>query len=416
MRSNKDLSFAEELLTTLKIVATIFGLGLCMGGPLGSNIYAQSPDELRQEFERKLNELRQEFERKLQEAVEREVAKVREEKIQQETNSSGKQTPEAQAPQVLLAPAPTPPAASTPALGWFFNVDFQAINFWGTEGPFAARKPVGLNAAIPTGRWRTVDVDRDFSARPTLGYYLPNGGGILSANFFHVNTTGRASFSDPVSFLVGPGNQSPFELNNVISASSRNNVEMNQFDLQYQYPVQVTRNFTLTPELGVRGVFFNNSVATKYATDTSAVFTTNFMSKSGAGGPKIGLTAAWEFGKDWTLSAGGTGGYLLGRNRAKQVCNAPADFSCGDQGGFNPSSSQLNENRGFPFIGGDFSITYQTPWKGLSTSVGYRLMSFFEMTTRMREISASAGDPTVNIFEQRNLTTDAIYYRLQYLW
>ena len=43
-------------------------------------------------------------------------------------------------------------------------------------------------------------------------------------------------------------------------------------------------------------------------------------------------------------------------------------------------------------------------------------MSFFEMTTRMREISASAGDPTVNIFEQRNLTIDAIYYRLQYLW
>ena len=98
MRSNKDLSFAEELLTTLKIVATIFGLGLCMGGPLGSNIYAQSPDELRQEFERKLNELRQEFERKLQEAVEREVAKVREEKIQQETKSPGKQALEAQAP------------------------------------------------------------------------------------------------------------------------------------------------------------------------------------------------------------------------------------------------------------------------------------------------------------------------------
>ena len=69
-----------------------------MGGPLGSNIYAQSPDELRQEFERKLNELRQEFERKLQEAVEREVAKVREEKIQQETKSPGKQALEAQAP------------------------------------------------------------------------------------------------------------------------------------------------------------------------------------------------------------------------------------------------------------------------------------------------------------------------------
>ena len=253
-----------------------------MGGPLVSNIYAQSPDELRQEFEKKLNELRQEFERKLQEAVERvyEAAGCIE---FEETNSPSKQTPEAQAPQVLLAPAPIPPAASTPALGWFFNVDFQAINFWGIEGPFAARKPVGLNAAIPTGRWRTVDVDRDFSARPTLGYYLPNGGGILSANFFHVNTTGRASFSDPVSFLVGPGNQGPFELNNVISASSRNNVEMNQFDLQYQYPVQVTRNFTLTPELGVRGVFFNNSIATKYATDTSAVFTTSFMSKSGAG-------------------------------------------------------------------------------------------------------------------------------------
>ena len=404
----------KGLVTTRSTAAMILVLGLCMGVP--RSVYAQSPDELRQEFERKLNELRQEFERKLKEAVEREVAKVREEKVQQEVRSSAKQALEAQAPQSFLAPAPIPPAASTPALGLFLNLDFQAVNFWGTEAPFAARKPAGLNVAIPTGQWRTVDVSRDFSARPTVGYYLPNGGGIVSANFFHVNTTGRASFRDPANFLVGPGNQTPFDTNNVVSASSRNNVEMNQFDLQYQYPVQVTRRFTLTPELGIRGVFFNNSVNTKYTTDISTTFTTDFTSKSGAGGPKIGLTAAWELGRDWSLSATGGGGYLLGRNRAKQVCNAPADSSCGDAGGFNPSSSQLNENRGFPFVEGDFSITYQTPWRGLSTSLGYRLTSFFEMTTRMREISASSGEPTVNIFEQRNLTTDTFYYRLQYLW
>ena len=397
----------------------ILVLGLCMGGSRVSNVYAQSPDELRQEFERKLNDLRQEFERKLKEAVEREVAKVREEKTQQEVKSAIKQALEAQAPQSLLAPAPIPPAASTPALGLFLNIDIQAIDFWGMEAPFAARKPAGLNVAIPTGQWRTVDVGRDFSARPTIGYYLPNDGGLLSANFFHINTTGRASFKDPVNFIVGPGNQTPFELNNVVSASSRNNVEMNQLDLQYQYPVQATRSFTITPELGIRGVFFNNSVNTKYTTDTSTTFTTDFTSKSGAGGPKIGLMAAWDLGKNWTLSAKGSAGYLLGRNRAKQVCNAPADSSCGDAGGFNPSSTRLNENRGFPFIEGDFSITYQTPWRGLSTSLGYRLASFFEMTTRMREINAFTGstaEPTVNIFEQRNLTTDAIYYRLQYLW
>src|SRR5437867_2121596 len=152
VRSNKHLSFAKELFTTLKIVATIFVFGLCMGGPLVSNIYAQSPDELRQEFERKLNELRQEFERKLQETVEREVAKVREEKIQQETKSPGKQALEAQAPQALLAPAPIPPAASTPALGWFFNVDFRRIIFGGSEGPFAVGNLVGPSGQIRPAR------------------------------------------------------------------------------------------------------------------------------------------------------------------------------------------------------------------------------------------------------------------------
>ncbi len=389
------------------MVAMMFVFGLLMGSSSVSNVYAQTVDELRKEFERKLSELRQEFEKKLKEAVEREVAKVREEKIRQEVKSTVKKELEAQAPQATLGPAPMPPAARTPALGLFLNVDFQAINFWGVETPFAALR--GAGGGTPVGHWKTVDVDRDFSARPTLGYYLPNGAGILSANFFHVDTTGTNSFSPGVR-IIGPGNPGPFDNESIFAAIARNNVEANQVDLQYQYPIQLTKGFSLTPEFGLRGMFFNNRVKIDYFdSGNSLAFTKTFKSKSQAGGPKLGLEGAWELIRDLSLSVKGSAGYLLGTNRASRACVGTSEC-------INPDRTEalIDDSRGFPFVEGDFSINYHTPWKGLSASLGYRLASFFEMTTRQRDIPAFS--PRQDVFEQRNLTYDSIHFRLQYLW
>ena len=402
------------------IASALTVLGVLLMNTGTSRVYAQSASEtqLRQEFERRLNELRAEFDRKLNEAVEREVARSRQENISQEVKTSVKQALEAQAPAALLAPAPMPPSAA--GMGLFFNIELGGTNFWGVETPFAAAA-TGRNSTIPFGKWKSVDVDRGFSQRPELGYYLPNGNGIISGSYFHASASGRAKFSNS-NGIIGPGNIDPFNEEGVEFASAKNSVQLHQADLQYLYPVQLTKTFTLTPEFGLRYVSFNNKVRIstddELPPDGDSEFDLKFVSKSQGGGPKIGLGGAWELMKDWILSVKGSGGYLLGVNRASRLCKGQE--RCNSENNTPPQAS-INDKRGFPFVDGDFSLTYRTPVNGLSAAVGYRLTSYFEMTTRMRDLNGalfSSGSPgsRQDVFEHKNLTYDSIYFKLQYLW
>ncbi len=392
------------------IAAVVLVLGLVIGNFGVPNVSAQTVDELRQEFERKLNELRQEFERKLKEAVEREVAKVREEKIQQEVRTTVKQALEAQAPQATLGPAPMPPSAS--GVGLFFNIELSGVDFFGVATEYAVRNFGGGGNIRPVGKWKSVEVDRAFAARPTLGYYLPNGAGILSANFYHVHTDGTDRFSAPGE-VVGVAPPEVFDsFGPADSAKARNRVQLNQLELQYQYPIKITSMFGLAPEVGIRGLWFKNNVKSEFFQGSDFFFSLDREAKSSGAGPKIGLTGTWEFLQNFNFLVKGGGGYLLGNTKADHEFCRGVVFStpgCGRAHNF-----KLDENRGFPFVEGDFSLNYNTPLRGLSAALGYRLGTFFDLVTQATEVGGVAVQQ--NVFERKTLTYDSIYFKLQYLW
>ena len=397
---------------------------LLVVGSLGlSDVYAQSVDELRQEFERKLRELRAEFEAKLREAVEREVAKVRQEN-QQDVKSVVKQALEAQPPQILLNPAPMPPAARKPALGLFLNVELSGVNLWGVETDYAAQNTPGsvFPQSRQTGRFRTVDVNRHFAASPTVGYYLPDGRGILSASFYHLSTAGSDGFRAPDAVL--PSLLPPSLLGELgffpDSATARNQIAISQFDARYQYPIQVTKIFGLTPEVGIRGLWFKNNVKSNYLFDPPDAgfnYSVDQRSNSWAVGPDIGLTGTWQLFRNFTFMAGGKGGYLLGQSTARQVfCRGVAFTSPGCGGAFN---FKQTDSRGFPFVEGEFSLNYafgaDTRLTGLSASMGYRVGTFFSLFNRIRDIGDEETGATI-VFDRLNLTYDSIFFKFQYLW
>lgn len=393
--------------------------GLMSGNPGVSNVCAQTVDELRAEFDQKLRELRQEFENKLREAIEKERAKARAERGQQEAAPAAKKDLDANLP-AELGSAPMPPAASSPPLGFFLGLEFSSMGSWGLASDYAARNTPGSLAPRPLGRLRTVDVDRDFAAIPTLGYYLPEGRGLLSASFYHLDAIGRDSFRAPgevVMLGAPPDVGTATGLFFADSANASNRLRIDQLDARYQYPIQIHRAFTLTPEAGIRGLWLKNNVRSSYFTDAGGFFfSLDRQFDSWAIGPKIGIGGSWEFIRNFTLSAGGSGGYLLGRATARQVFCRGDSF--GSSGCGLSHTFKLTESRGFPFVEGEFALNYalgaNTRWSGLSASVGYRIGAFFDLVTRHREV----GDETLNqiITIRLNSTYDSIFFRLQYLW
>lgn len=410
-----------------RVARVMLVFGLVIGNLGTSHVYAQTmaqmreeiEQKLRQEFEEKLRALRDEFEKKLREAVEREVAKVREEKIHQEVKTTVKKELEAQPPQAQLGPAPMPPTAYNPAWGFFFNIELSGVDFWDVEADYAARNTPGSSPPRPAGKFQTVDVDREFAARPTLGYYLPNNRGIISTNFFHVDATGRDSFRAPDAVAPTVAPPDTFAAGLIPDfAKATNRVLLSQLDLQYQYPIQINQTFGLTPEVGIRGLWFKNTVKSEYFFEAPEefFFSLEQRSDSWAVGPKIGLAGAWELFKGFTFLAKGSGGYLLGKSTTEQIFCRGATL--GGPGCDPPSNFKATDSRGFPFVEGEFSLNYalgtNTQLTGLSASLGYRLGTFFSIVNRIRETGDSFFIQT--IFQRHNLTYDSIFFRLQYLW
>ena len=399
-------------------VMLAFGLVISDSGTSSAN--AQTVDELREEFDRKLRELREEFERKLREAVEREVAKAREDQIRRDTKTGADREREAIPPGGETGTQNAPPAAAEPAWGLSFAIEFSGTGFAGLAGDYAARNAPGSFPPSPSGKFQSVDVDRSFAARPSLSYYLPGGLGIISANFYHLDASGSDSFRAPgavVMTVAPPDVGADTGIFLADSASARNRVDLTQLDVEYRYPIQLTRRFTLTPEVGLRGLWLENDLKSSYFTDAGGFFFSIEQKFDRRGiGPKLGLAGSWQFVDNFRLSAEGRGGYLLGSSTAAQMfCRGSAFLipGCGP-----PHNFKLTESRGFPFVEGELALHYapgaDTRWSGLSASLGYRLGTFFDLITRHREIGHPAS---IQIISDRfNVTYDSVFFTLRYRW
>jgi hypothetical protein len=388
------------------------------------NVYAQSVEELRAEFESKLSSLRAEFEEKLRQAVERNAAGSTEEKILEKDKAATSEALGAQPYATQLTPAAMPPAASKPPLGLFINFELAGNNFWGVETDYAARNaPDNVFPQIgQVGRFRSVDVNRAFTVMPTLGYYLADGSGIVSASFHHTSTAGDGSFRAPGGII--PSLLPPSILGELgffpDSATAKNRVEINQLDAHYQYPIQLTKKFGLAPELSIRSLWFKNNVKSTYLFDqpnSGFNFIVDQRNNSWATGPAVGIAGAFELFNDVVFNARGKAGYLLGRSKAEQVfCRGAAFSSPGCGGAFN---FRQTEWRGFPFTEGEFSLNYafpaRTPLAGLSASLGYRIGTVFDLVNRIRDVGDEETSAHI-IFDRLNLTYDSIFFKLQYLW
>jgi len=326
--------------------------------------------------------------------------------------STVKQELEAQAPQVTLGPSPMPPSGA--GHGVFGSIEFGYTDFFGVDTPFAALRSTG--GEIPFGAWHNVDVDREMSYRPEVGWYLPDGRGIVSADYFFASASGDAEFFPTGNVLnsnnqiVGPGNLGPFDNTTVRGAVAHNNVLVRQADLQYQFPIKLTKNFNLIPKFGVRYTKFRNRVSIDYF-EANKVFGFNktFRSVSWGVGPNIGLGSNWGLMKNLTLSVEAGGGVLFGRNRSKRTCQGVSDCVNPDR-----LTATNTDTRSFPFVSGNFSLRYDTNLKGLSATLGYRVESVFDLVTRQRDVAAF--EPRQDVFEQRNLTYDSVNLGLKYIW
>lgn len=395
----------------INFVLIVSALGISLTNP--APVYSQNVEELRAEFEKKLHDLRAEFEKKLQDAFAQEIAKSR-----------AKESQPAQQNLTELAAPSIPSTANKTPMGVFFNVELAGNNFWGVETDFAARNAPGniFPQIGQVGRFRTVDVHREFTVRPTLGYYLPNESGIISANFHHTKASGNGSFRAPGAVI--PSLLPPSLLGELgffpDSARANNQVQINQFDGQYQYPIQVTKTFALNPEIGIRGLWFKNNVKSIYLFDQPNAgfnFRVDQRNDSWAIGPDIGIAGTFELSKNLSLTARGKGGYLLGQSKAKQVfCRGAAFSSPGCGGPFNFSQTEW---QGYPFTEGEFSLNYALPAEtklaGLSASLGYRVGAFFNLVNRIKDVGDEESSAHI-IFDRLNLTYDSIFFKLQYLW
>jgi hypothetical protein len=398
-------------------------------GPTG--VYAQTAEEMRSSIDVMRKQL--DAQQKRLEQIESEQAlqqKKTEMTVNQTVNQAiTRQVLEYQPAMALLGPAAMPPSAF--GLGLFLGFDAQFTDFRGVDFPFAVKNFNGASPSQsrPVGEWETVGVDREFSPRLTAGFYLPGGGGIVSANFLWTNADGTGSFAN-----VNDSNQCAVlglipgdtiaEFGAACSAKAKTQVDFQQFDIQYQYPIQVTKTFRLTPEVGVRAVWFENTAKVTYfgcesCPDRSeAYLSIKQKSDSHGVGPKLGMSAVWEPTQGLSLGAAGSGGFLIGNTEYSHTfCRLSTVFP-------NPSCDRAHnfgsdESIGFPFVSGDFSLTYtfgaNTPVKGLSVFAGYRVVSYFDMVTRAK-IVGGGFQVHQNDFERKNLMADSFYFGLSYLF
>ena len=389
-------------------------------GSVAPSVYAQTAEEMRKQVQdmRKMLETQEKRLQQLESEQSAQQAQQKKQEVQQQkqVETAIRQALEAQPPQVTLGPPPMPP--SLLGLGIFGSVDFQWVGFKGIDTIYVGEK--GNGSETPIGRLRSVDVERTFAPRYTLGVYLPKDWGILSANYMHVEADGKDQYTNTSDGVFNP-NSFPYacDTGDCVMARAKNRVTLDQLDVQWQYPVLLTRRLVLTPELGVRAIWFNQSVRADYYDDAGEIQVHQaWKNATTAVGPKIGLGAGVSLPWNLTLNFKGSGGYLLGDNTPQaQFCRG-SNFGtpgCATVHNFTTTA----DSRGIPFVDGDFSLGYtfgaNTALKGLSVFAGYRIATFFDLTTNIQEFSNS-GEPLTMTFGRRNLTTDAAYFGLQYIF
>lgn len=391
-----------------------------------TGVYAQTAEDMRRSIDAMRKQL--DAQQKRLEQLESEQA-LQQKKTETTVNAAiMRQALESQPPMALLGTAAMPPSAF--GLGFFFGFDAQFMGFSGIDFPFAVRNFGDEEQERAIERWETASPDREFSPRFTAGFYLPGGSGVISTNFLWVDADGTGKFADSgrdgnggVVGLLPPSivsfNGAAFE------AKARTEVEYRQFDIQYQYPIQVTKSLRLTPEVGVRAVWFDNVSKVTYIgcencnpQETEPYVSVKQKSESRGVGPKLGLGAVWEPLQGLSLGAAASGGFLIGSTDSRyEFCRlSPNAFDA--VGCDRAHNSNSDEDMGFPFVGGDFNLTYtfaaNSPMKGLSLNAGYRLVSYFDLVTRIRIIGGA--NTSQNIFERKNLTADSWYFGLNYLF
>ncbi len=413
-------------------VAGVLVAVLVLGAFAPSGVYAQSAEEVRKSIQDMRKQLDTQQKRLEQLETEQALQQLQQKKTETTMQQAiTRQVLESQPPMALLGPAAMPPSAF--GLGLFAGVDFQWVKFRSMDWDYAIQNFSSNNSTFsPNGKAFTVGVDREFAPRYTVGYYIPGGRGVVSANYMHIDNEGTADVAvrevrdSSICGVLGPVPDVHFEFGAACSASAKNRVRLDQFDIQYQYPIQVTKTFVLTPEVGVRALWFLNDLKADYfgcescATETELFYSIHVKDKSHGVGPKLALGATWEPLNGLTLGAQGVGGFLVGNTTASHEFCRGVEFSRPGCGGSHNIST--DESMGFPFVGGDFSVRYAFPsnsvLKGLSLFAGYRIVSYFDMIITPRLIgegeTGEAG--LLHSFWRKNLTADSAYFGLQYIF
>lgn len=390
------------------IAGLVIAAGLVIGNLGVTQVYAQSNQELLQTIQ----QMRQQID-----TQQKQLHRL-EQTLEQRVETTVKKAVEMQPPQSLLGMPPMPPAAASPPLGLFLNIEPQWIGFRGVEAEYAANG-WDDDDDDPFGPLATVDVDREFAASYTVGFHLPGGNGIISATYLGVDADNSArttaTLTDELAAVLMPTAPSGGD---PIIATAKNEVEISQFDIQYQYPIQMTRRLVFTPEVGVRLLKFENQVEASYFEEDSPldlIGTVVRTSDSEAFGPKVALTTTWGSFNGFSVTAKGGAGWLVGENDAEYLWCRGQNFDfpiCGRN-----FSYEVDKEQSFPFVEGEFRLNYtagrKTLLKGFSASVGYRLASYFDILTVSKVVSNGRGR---TVLQKENVTSDSIFLRLQYLF
>ncbi len=435
------------------------GFGLMLGGV--PSVYAQSLEDQIQLLRKQMEDQQKRFDdqqkqmqmqlQTLQEAIQRQNQEAAQQQKAQEGNLRAlKEQVESQPPAALVGTPPVPPSRFN--LGLVAAVDFQFIQLSGIQVPFAALgaftpTPPGTPVSIVTGGWQTIDQDREFTPRYTVGYYLPGGWGKVSTDFQYYSADNSRTFSvtapghlvpptTGLAFFNGGGaNPGGFD-----EADAKQIVRYYQWDAQWGRPIQLMRGFVVTPEVGIRALWWKDTTnadfrdlpARSFDGSHNVAARFEWRNRSTAVGPKIGLGARYDL--PWvpglTFGFTGSGGFMVGNwFGSNQTCRFPAlpvraagrtnILGCG-RVGFGDGNFTQNEGRGFPFTEGDFLLGYafapNSPLRGFTLGVGYRLGAFFDLTSRPRSIVSTAEDTATSLFERHNVIYDTPYLRLKYIF
>lgn len=357
--------------------------------------------------------------------------------LQQQLNRQQEELRELQQALPAKTASPASGAARKPArIGFFVNVEPQWILVHGLEREFAAKNntaacPGGGACLSASGRWATVDARDIFAPKLTAGFISPDGNDIFSIGGFHAESTGGTARFNPPGNVIGAAPLDVFdEITNVggnaqplpRSADATNSFAMDQLDFDYERVISLD-GLELTPELGVRSLFFKNELKTSFNHIVPGFsFNMARASRSTGLGPKVGMAADWRVTGPFSVRARGASGYLIGYNESEQLLCLGSSFAnpgCGRMHSF-----QSHTNQGFPFIEGEFALQYKARrTRGLSAAAGYRLSSYLGLVTLPETVG---GGPDVfggsnssvqrDIFQRHDVTISSFFFRLQYLF